>query len=183
MNTARICEDPNARLVRNLRQQIEILEQRVQGTGDVRVSVEAVVSGSHAVGFSQQQRVTELEDEIERLKRRLSDTIRSNDTSWKEKVAEAEKKRIEAEQALSNYGLSNCMDQFQACLVNVNQVNLLDDLINKSLKLNFCPISIKKKGSFAVWNSILPPETRVELDWTYCLLGKPSRDPTKWTHD
>lgn len=115
INTARISEDPNGRLIRHLREQIKLLEKRTQRDADVRVSVETVVNPSD-------ERVGLLEQEIHSLKERLGETKRLRDESWQEKVAEAEEKRLLAEQMLFKYGLSTHKDPNQPCLVNVNQV-------------------------------------------------------------
>ena len=115
INTARISEDPNGRLIRHLREQIKLLEKRTQQDTDVRVSVETVVSSSD-------ERVGQLEQEIHSLKERLVEAVRLQDESWQDKVAQAEHKRQLAEQMLFNYGLSTHKDPNQPCLVNVNQV-------------------------------------------------------------
>ena len=114
INTARISEDPNARLIRHLREQIKLLEKRTQES-DVRVSVETVVNSAH-------HRVGQLEEEIDQLKERLVEAEQLKDQSWQEKVTEAEEKRHLAEQMLLNYGLSTHKDPNQPCLVNVCQV-------------------------------------------------------------
>ena len=132
VNTARISEDPNIRLIRNLRQQIEMLQQRSQET-DVRVSVEAVVSGGCSNGDSN-QRVNDLETEIRKLRERLAEVQHQKETSWKEKVADAERKRHEAEEILSKYGLSSEIDPNEPCLVNVNQDPMLSGTLIFALK-------------------------------------------------
>lgn len=115
INTARISEDPNGRLIRHLREQIKLLQKRTQQDADVRVSVETVVNPSD-------ERVKQLEQEIRSLKDRLVETKRLRDESWHGKVTEAEEKRLLAEQMLLKYGLSTHKDPNQPCLVNVNQV-------------------------------------------------------------
>ena len=141
VNTARISEDPNIRLIRSLRQQIEALQVQQMHAGstetDVRVSVEAVVSGSHASTGEAALKITEMEEEIHQLRRRLSLLNRrgsEGDDDWKAKIAQAEKKRSEAEEILANYGLSAEIDPKQPCLVNVNQDPLLSGTLIFALK-------------------------------------------------
>ena len=125
VNTARISEDPNARLVQHLREQIRALEeQMLNQNGNVRDSVESLVSGSHQSNGpeSSSSRVQELESELQKLKDQLAEALRLNDVSWRNKLVEAETKRARAEQVLADYGLSNSKDPHQPCLVNVNQV-------------------------------------------------------------
>lgn len=73
-------------------------------------------------------RVQQLENEIRCLKFRLIEMQNEKDLSWQEKVTQAEIKRAEAEEALSNYGLSSVRDTQQPCLVNVNQVSGWGDI-------------------------------------------------------
>lgn len=127
INTARISEDPNGRLIRHLREQIKLLEKRTQQDTDVRVSVETVVSSSD-------ERVGQLEQEIHSLKERLVEAVRLQDESWQDKVAQAEHKRQLAEQMLFNYGLSTHKDPNQPCLVNVNQDPQLSGTLFFALK-------------------------------------------------
>lgn len=119
VNTARICEDPNTRHIRQLREQIRVMENRLL---EANVRPDTIVA-SH---FSEpSSRVQQLETEIHSLKTRLKEIESLKDVSWQEKVTQAEIKRAEAEEALANYGLSNTeRDPQQPCLVNVNQVNI-----------------------------------------------------------
>ena len=140
VNTARISEDPNVRLIRDLRQQIEALKHNQAGVGahraGLRVSVEAVVSGSHSstISDTSTQRITELEDEIAALRQRLDSVNQRMDESWRDKVVEAERRRRDAEEILGNYGLSADVDPQQPCLVNVNQDPLLSGTLIFALK-------------------------------------------------
>ena len=68
-------------------------------------------------------RVRELEGESRYLKTLLKEVEGRKDTAWKEKVAQAELRRAEAEEALANYGLSRVLDPQQPYLVNVNRVH------------------------------------------------------------
>jgi hypothetical protein len=55
------------------------------------------------------------------LKTLLTEVECRKDAAWKEKVAQAELRRAEAEEALSKYGLSTVPDPTQPYLVNVNR--------------------------------------------------------------
>lgn len=68
-------------------------------------------------------RVRELENEARYLKTLLTEVESKKDSAWKEKVAQAELRRAEAEEALANLGLSTVSDPQQPYLVNVNQVH------------------------------------------------------------
>ena len=46
------------------------------------------------------------------------------EVDWREKVTQAELRRAEAEEALSNYGLCSVTDPEQPYLVNVNRVRI-----------------------------------------------------------
>lgn len=127
INTARICEDPNARLIRHLREQIRILEEQVmvQDKSENQCAPsESIISGSHPSSSTARQ-VDELTSEIEKLKGRLADLTEQQqnvDQTWHERIAEAEMKRSSAERVLASYGLVEAKDPLQPCLVNVNQV-------------------------------------------------------------
>lgn len=68
-------------------------------------------------------RVRELENEARYLKTLLTEVEYKKDAVWKEKVAQAELRRAEAEEALANLGLSSVPHSQQPYLVNVNQVH------------------------------------------------------------
>lgn len=114
INVARINEDPSARLIRSLREQIKMLEQRIR-ENETRTPV------GHDPG-SNTARVHALESEISKLKKCLDDLQTAKTTSWQTKINEAEYKCIEAEETLAEYGVTCTKDPKQPCLVNVNQV-------------------------------------------------------------
>lgn len=118
INTARICEDPNTRHIRHLREQIKLMENRLQEANLPATSTG--LAGSNAPESS--LRVQELEAEIHNLKTRLTEVQCQKDVSWQERVTQAEIRRAEAEEALANYAISSVRDPHQPCLVNVNQV-------------------------------------------------------------
>lgn len=125
INTARICEDPNARLVRLLREQIKSLEEQLQKRG-LRETDELKASDLNQItGDRATQRVEQLENELCCLRSRLAEVFRQNDASWHDKLADAEIKRARAEEILANYGLSDTKNPQQPCLINVNQVRIL----------------------------------------------------------
>jgi uncharacterized small protein (DUF1192 family) len=112
-----VCEDPNAQIIRQLREQIKTLENRTLQPG-IQSSVEADLSN-----FSEStNRIKAMENEIGKLKARLTESKRLKDASWQEKLVDSENKRAEAEHRLASFGLSAIEDQQQPCLVNVNQV-------------------------------------------------------------
>ena len=101
VNTARICEDSKPCL-NNL------------------PSAEPVVATADIDGSP--SRIRELESEARHLKALLTEVECKKEVDWREKVAQAELRRAEAEEALSNYGLCSLTDPEQPYLVNVNRV-------------------------------------------------------------
>ena len=110
-------EDPNARLIRQLREQIKTLENRTLQPG-IQSSAETDVPNL----TDSTNRIRSMENEIGKLKARLAESKRLKDASWQEKLIESENKRAQAEHRLASYGLSIIEDPKQPCLVNVNQV-------------------------------------------------------------
>ncbi|XP_057381549.1 kinesin-like protein KIF14 isoform X2 [Daphnia carinata] len=72
-------------------------------------------------------RIKELESTVRHLSDLLAEVENKKDSEWKEKMAQAELKRIEAEQALSNHGLSSYIDPQQPYLININRDPLLSE--------------------------------------------------------
>lgn len=111
---ARINEDPSARLIRNLRDRIKILEQQIQDH-DTRTPVDSATGTNTA-------KVQILETEIRNLRKGLHDLQTAKTTSWQTKICVSETKCIEAEQTLAEYGVACSSDPKQPCLINVNEV-------------------------------------------------------------
>lgn len=81
---------------------------------------ETAVATSHVEDSP--SRIKELEITVRHLNDLLAEVENKKDSEWKEKIAQAELKRIEAEQALCNHGLSSYIDPQQPYLVNINRV-------------------------------------------------------------
>uniref|UniRef100_A0A0P6DD56 Kinesin protein KIF14 n=1 Tax=Daphnia magna TaxID=35525 RepID=A0A0P6DD56_9CRUS len=86
---------------------------------------ETAVATSHVEDSP--SRIKELEITVRHLNDLLAEVENKKDSEWKEKIAQAELKRIEAEQALCNHGLSSYIDPQQPYLVNINRDPLLSE--------------------------------------------------------
>lgn len=103
-------------------------------------------------------RVQQLETEIQCLKSRLAGVESQKDVSWQQKVAQAESRRAEAEEALANCGVSTIKDPKEPCLVNVNQVNAKSPHPIRLAKWAFSMF-------FLLLVIILPRETNFTCTW------------------
>lgn len=102
-NKAIINEDPNEKLIRNLRQEIEELRRALQGGG-----VSAIPGAVPDLEEERQKMRAEIEAERERMKLELEEKLKEElemDKSWEDKIAETKALQVAREAELRELGI------------------------------------------------------------------------------
>ncbi|XP_018897649.2 kinesin-like protein KIF13A isoform X1 [Bemisia tabaci] len=127
VNHAVVNEDPNARIIRELRQEVEALKEMLMvATGTTQVPE----LGSHA--FMHREDLHEKLSESEKLMKEMSQT-------WEEKLIKTERLQHERQEALENMGISVqasgiSVEKNKYYLVNLNADPSLNELLVYYLK-------------------------------------------------
>lgn len=117
VNRAVINEDPNARIIRELKAEIERLKQ-FQGEGNQEISGKALVE------------VSLLREKLKETQRLLAESTRN----WQEKLALTEKRKLEEAEKLKKSGISFKVDNRLPNLVNLNEDPQLSEMLLYMLK-------------------------------------------------
>ncbi|XP_074614854.1 kinesin-like protein KIF14 [Acropora palmata] len=117
VNRAVINEDPNARIIRELKAEIERLKQ-FQGEGNQEISGKALAE------------VSLLREKLKETQRLLAESTRN----WQEKLAVTEKRKLEEAEKLKKAGISFKVDNRLPNLVNLNEDPQLSEMLLYMLK-------------------------------------------------
>ncbi|KAF3424428.1 hypothetical protein E2986_04046 [Frieseomelitta varia] len=146
VNHAVVNEDPNARIIRELRQEVETLKEMLLHA-----------TGQGSIVGQQRTDITEKLSESERLMKVMSQT-------WEEKLVETEKLQHERQQALEKMGISVQASGIQVEKNKYYLVNLNDDPSLNELLVYYLKVALEKQRQeyerqFQQLRNILSPST------------------------
>ena len=101
VNKASVNEDPNAKIIRALRAEVEELRKRLESTG----------------GADTAEKIIELKDQLAQSQKLIADINRS----WEEKLEETKRMQMERLNELQNQGVAVRIDHTVPFLVNLNE--------------------------------------------------------------
>ncbi|XP_074655723.1 kinesin-like protein KIF14, partial [Tubulanus polymorphus] len=134
VNNAKVNEDPKARLIRELRAEIEKL--RGQTGGLLSTGNEYHLSSSLA-------EIASLKDKLLQKEKEMMEATRT----WQEKLKASEKRRLEEEKLLEKSGIALKIDNRQPYLVNLNEDPLLSETLLYILKEGQTRVGRRTTGS------------------------------------
>ncbi|EST06844.1 Pleckstrin [Kalmanozyma brasiliensis GHG001] len=170
-NKAVVNEDPNAKLIRELKEELELLRTRVSGGGGVHGESswdpsippeKQVVRYQTRTGEIKTVTKAELQDQLEQSEKIMS----SLNESWEEKLAKTHEIQVEREKALEELGIS--VDKGN---VGVHTPKKLPHLVNlnEDPLMSECLIYQIKPGQTLVGNLESGPDVHIKLSGTKIL--------------
>ncbi|RZF41836.1 hypothetical protein LSTR_LSTR005298 [Laodelphax striatellus] len=143
VNHAVINEDPNARIIRELRQEVEALKEMLKHATGSTGSTPVTFMGSQLM---QRQDIHEKLSESEKLMQKMSQT-------WEEKLEKTERLQHERQEALENMGISV---QASGIKVEKNKYYLVN--LNADPSLNELLVYYLKEKTFVGGRGTNPPQ-------------------------